>query len=183
MSAIMSSRSFMRASRLGSRCYSTATTTPPPILLKIRKDMKTAMQNKDSNRLSVLRSLLSQTLNASKTSSPINTDMQMLALIRKSANAGRAASEEFRGQGREDLAEKEEMQVKIMEEYASGVETMGEEEIRSTIKTLVDSMKAEGAKMQMGDVLKRLFAPEVLGEKNVDKGEVAKLVKQVMSGP
>jgi len=32
------------------------------------------MQNKDANRLSVLRSLLSQTLNASKTSNPINTD-------------------------------------------------------------------------------------------------------------
>ncbi|PQE23232.1 hypothetical protein CJF31_00006952 [Rutstroemia sp. NJR-2017a BVV2] len=141
------------------------------------------MQNKDSNRLSVLRSLLSQTLNASKTSSPINTDMQMLALIRKSANASRTAGEEFRGQGREDLAEKEEMQVKIMEEYASGVETVGEEEIKSTIKTVVDSMKAEGAKMQMGDVLRRVFAPEVLGEKNVDKGEVAKLVKQVMSEP
>jgi hypothetical protein len=48
---------------------------------------------------------------------------------------------------------------------------------------VVDSMKAEGAKMQMGDVLRRVFAPEVLGEKNVDKGEVAKLVKQVMSEP
>jgi len=146
-----------------------------------RKDMKTAMQNKDSNRLSVLRGLLTQTLNASKTSTPINTDMQMLALLRKSVNASKAASEEFKGQGRQDLADKEDLQVKIMEEYAGGVEVIGEEEIRKTVQGVVDGMKAEGAKMQMGDVLKRVFAPEVLGEKPVEKGDVAKIVREIMA--
>lgn len=143
--------------------------------------MKTAMQNKDSNRLSVLRSLLTQTLNASKTSTPINTDMQMLALLRKSANASRAASEIFKAAGRDDLAEKENLQVKIMEEYAGGVETMGEEQIREAVEEVIARMKAEGVKMQMGDVLKRVFAPEALGEKPVEKGDVAKIVRQVMA--
>jgi uncharacterized protein YqeY len=143
--------------------------------------MKTAMQNKDSNRLSVLRSLLTQTLNASKTSTPINTDMQMLALLRKSANASRAASEIFKVAGRDDLAEKENLQVKIMEEYAGGVETMGEEQIREAVEEVIARMKAEGVKMQMGDVLKRVFAPEALGEKPVEKGDVAKIVRQVMA--
>lgn len=149
--------------------------------MPFRKDLKTAMQNKDTNRLNVLRSLLTQTLNASKTATPINTDMQMLALLRKSANASKAASEEFKGQGRQDLAEKEDVQVKIMEEYAGGVEVMDEDQIKPIIKGLVDVMKAEGGKLQMGDVLKRVFGPEVLGGKPVDKGEVAKVVKQVMA--
>lgn len=143
--------------------------------------MKSAMRAKDTNRLAVLRALLSQTLNASKTSSPINTDMQMLTLLRKTANASRAAQEEFKAAGREDLVQKEEEQLKVLEEYSSGVETVGEDEIRSVVKELVDSMKAEGAKMQMGGVLKRLFSPEVLGEKNVEKGEVAKIVKAMMA--
>jgi uncharacterized protein len=143
--------------------------------------MKTAMQNKDSNRLSVLRALLSQTLNASKTSNPINTDIQMLVLLRKSVSASKAASEEFRGQGRQDLADKEDLQVKIMEEYAGGVEVMGEEEIKTAVQSVVDAMKGEGAKMQMGDVLKRVFSPEALGAKPVDKGDVAKVVKQVLA--
>lgn len=143
--------------------------------------MKTAMQNKDSNRLSVLRSLLSQALNASKTSTPINTDIQMLALLRKTANASRVASEEFRGAGRHDLAEKEESQVKIMEEYAESVEVMEQEDIRSTIKGVVDTMKSEGAKMQIGDVLKRVFSPDVLGNKPVEKGDVARIVKEVIT--
>lgn len=139
------------------------------------------MQNKDTNRLSVLKSLLTQTLNASKTSTPINTDMQMLALLRKSANASRAASEEFRGAGRQDLADKEDSQLKIMEEYAGEVEVLGEEEIKAAIKGVVDSMKTEGAKMQLGDVLKKVFSPDVLGGKPVEKGDVAKLVKVVLA--
>src|ERR1700753_2687581 len=122
--------------------------------------MKTAMQNKDSNRLSVLRSLLTQTLNASKTSTPINTDMQMLALLRKTANASRAASEEFKGAGRQDLADKEDLQVKIMEEYAGSVETMGKEDIRLAVKGVVETMRSEGTKIQLGDVLKKIFSPE-----------------------
>jgi uncharacterized protein len=145
--------------------------------------MKAAMQNKDSNRLSVLRSILAQTLNASKTSSPINTDVQMLALLRKSAAAGHAASKEFTVAGRGDLAEKEDLQVKIIEEYARSVETMGEEEIRSTVRAVVDALESEGAKLQMGEVLKRVFAPEVLGSKPVEKGEVAAIVKQILAKP
>jgi uncharacterized protein YqeY len=146
-----------------------------------RKDMKTAMQNKDSNRLSVLRALLTQTLNASKTSQPINTDMQMLALLRKSASASRAAAEEFKGAGREDLAEKEDLQVKIMEEYAGGVETMSEEQIREAVQGVLAKMKAEGTKIQVGDLLKKVFAPEVLGEKPVERGDVAKIARQLLA--
>src|SRR3954471_14415745 len=102
------------------------------------------MQNKDSNRLSVLRSLLTETLNASKTSNPINTDMQMLALLRKTANASKAASEEFKGNGRQDLADKEDLQLRIMEEYAGGVETVAEEEIRTVVEGVLEGMRSEG---------------------------------------
>jgi uncharacterized protein YqeY len=143
--------------------------------------MKLAMQNKDSNRLAVLRSLLNQTMNASKTSNPINTDIQMLALIRKSVSAGRAAQEEFKGAGRIDLAEKEEHQVKIMEEYAGCVEIMGEDEIKNAVQGVVDAMRSEGAKLQMGDVLKKVLSPEVLGDKPVERGGVAKIVKQILA--
>lgn len=143
--------------------------------------MKVAMQAKDSNRLSVLRSLLSQALNASKTSTPINTDLQMLALLRKTANASRAASTEFRDAGRLDLAEKEDSQLKIMEEYAGCVETVAEADIKAAVNGVVEKMIAEGATMQMGEVLKNVFGPDVLGGKTVERAEVAKIVKQVLA--
>lgn len=139
------------------------------------------MQAKDAPRLAVLRSLLSQTLNASKTTSPIITDMQMLALLRKTANASRAASAEFLTAGRQDLADKENGQVGILEEYAEGVEMMGAEEITRVVGEMLDAIKKEGGNLQIGDVLKRVFGPEVLGDKQVDRADVARIVKKLMS--
>lgn len=142
------------------------------------------MQNKDANRLSVLRALLSQTLNASKTSSPINTDMQMLALLRKSSAQSRAASEEFKKNGREDLASKEEDQIKVLEEYAGDVSVVGEEEVRRVVGGVVDALKGDGegkGTLQLGDVLRVVFGPDGLGERNVERGEVARVVKEVLA--
>lgn len=139
------------------------------------------MQNKDSNRLSVLRALLSQTLNASKTSNPINTDMQMLTLLRKSASASKVASEEFKNAGRQDLADKEDLQVSIMEEYAGHVKLLGDGEIKDAVGKVLEGLRAGGGKVAMGDVLKRVFAPEVLGDKPVEKADVAKIVKAILA--
>ncbi|TVY31312.1 Altered inheritance of mitochondria protein, mitochondrial, partial [Lachnellula subtilissima] len=130
----MLSRQTIRASRLCCvRSYATGATSAPPMLLKIRADLKTAMRAKDANRLAVLRALLSQTLNASKTNTPINTDMQMLALLRKTSAQSRAASDEFTKNGREDLAAKEQDQIRVLEEYAGNVEVVGEEEVRRAV--------------------------------------------------
>lgn len=152
------------------------------MLLKIRKDLKAAMIAKDTTRLTVLRSLLSQTLNASKTSSPISTDAHVLSLLRKNASAAKAASEEFSAAGRADLAEKEDAQLKIMDEYSASVEVVSSEEIRSTVQAVIAGMKVSGEGLKMGDVLKKVFAPEGgFGEKPVDKAEVAKVVKEFLS--
>ena len=105
----------------------------------------------------------------------------MLALLRKSANASRAASEEFKTAGRQDLADKEDSQLRIMEEYAGSVEVMGEEEISAMVGRVVDEMKGAGEKMAMGDVLKRVFSPELLGGKPVQKGDVARIVKEALA--
>lgn len=148
-----------------------------------RKDMKTAMQQKDSNRLAVLRALLSQTLNASKTSSPINTDMQMLSLLRKSANAAKAAAEEFKGAGRQDLADKEDLQRAVLEEYVGSVEVMGEGEIRGVVEGVVRVLKDEagGKELKIGEVMKRVLEGEgSLEGKAVEKGEVARIVREVL---
>lgn len=141
------------------------------------------MQQKDTNRLSVLRSLLTETMNASKTNSPINTDVQMLALLRRTKKASQAASEEFKGAGRQDLAEKEDLQLKILDEYASGVEVVSVDEIKSTVVRIVQLVRNEGTKMNIGDILKRVFSPEELGGKPVDKAQVATIVKEALAAP
>ncbi|KAH8648773.1 Yqey-like protein-domain-containing protein [Tricladium varicosporioides] len=180
----MLSRSITRSATRGAlrcqcRAYATGTSTTPPILLKIRKDLKSAMQAKDTNRLTVLRSLLSQTLNASKTSNPINTDMQMLALLRKTKASSEAAVSDFEKAGRSDLVEKEQKQIAVLEEYVGGVEVMGEEEIKAGVESVVAAMTGE---LKMGDVLKEVFKEGgPIEGKNADRGVVARVVKEVLA--
>lgn len=69
-----------------------------------------------------------------------------------------------------------------MEEYAGSVQTMDEEEIVAAVKATVNRMKEENIEPQFREILQRVFAPEMLGGKLVEKGEVARIVKQVITG-
>lgn len=70
--------------------------------------------------------------------------------------------------------------MKIMDEYAGSVEVVGEEEIRKVVGTVVEGLTAAGEKLGMGDVLKKAFAE--FGDRNVEKGNVARVVKEVLAG-
>ncbi|KAK3678377.1 hypothetical protein LTR78_001674 [Recurvomyces mirabilis] len=162
----------------------TATPAPAPaLLLKLRSDLKTAMQQKDKPRLNVLRGVLAEVTNAAKTNKPIQSDMQLLSLLRKRAAAAKTASAEFSSAGRQDLVETEEQQARIMEDYAGGVEVMSGEGLREAVQKVVEEVKraAGGKATSMGDVLKRLIGPGgTLDGKPVEKVEVSRLVKEMM---
>jgi uncharacterized protein YqeY len=161
------------------RSYSTpSTSTTPPLLLKLRGDLKTAMKAKDTARLNVLRGVLADITNASKTSTPASTDMQVVALLRKRSAASKAAVVEFKEAKREDLVGKEEEQISILEGYAGEVATVPEEEIVAAIKEMVKMMTVDGAKVNMGSLVKKMIGPGgVYDGKNVEAKTVAKLVQ------
>ncbi|AEO55389.1 hypothetical protein MYCTH_2299157 [Thermothelomyces thermophilus ATCC 42464] len=156
---------------------------PPPLLSKLKDDLKTAMRAKDANRLAVLRSILAAALNASKTDKPIRTDAQLVSLLQKSALKSQEAAAEARRAGREDLAEKEEAQQRILEEYAagSGVRELGEAELRQLIESTKANLLAEGVqeKALSGQIIKKLFTlGGPLDGVVVEKKEVVKLVME-----
>ncbi|KAF7548591.1 hypothetical protein G7Z17_g6963 [Cylindrodendrum hubeiense] len=163
------------------RFYSTTDDAPPPLLSKLKADLKSAMRAKDAPRLAVLRAILSANLNASKTASPIRTDIQLVALIRKIQKSSADAVTEAKTAGREDLVQKEEGQIKVLEEYVagSGVQTLGEAELKALVQEAVEASKAAGINLKsiMGDVMKRLSG--ALEGKDVDKKEIAKMVKEL----
>ncbi|KAH7160917.1 Yqey-like protein-domain-containing protein [Dactylonectria macrodidyma] len=170
----------MSASR-SCRFYSTTDDAPPPLLSKLKADLKTAMRAKDAPRLAVLRAIMSANLNASKTATPIRTDIQLVALIRKIQKSSLDAVAEAKAANREDLVRKEEDQIKVLEEYVagSGVQTIGEAELKTLVQEAVDASQAAGTNIKslMGDVMKRLSA--ALEGKDVDKKDIAKLVKEL----
>ncbi|KAG9235807.1 Yqey-like protein-domain-containing protein [Amylocarpus encephaloides] len=179
----MNSRQLLtRATRLSAsqcRTYATTTNTTPPMLLKIRRDLKAAMLAKDTSRLTVLRSLLASTLNASKTSSPITTDLQMLALLKKSISTSKASIVDFSTAKRQDLIEKEEGQIKVLEEYAGGVEVVGIEEIRRVAGSVAEEIGGAGKRVNLGNVLRGVMEGDRFGGKDVERGEVVKVIKEI----
>ncbi|MCJ1313886.1 hypothetical protein MMC25_007566 [Agyrium rufum] len=143
--------------------------------------MKDAMKARDTNRLNVLRTLLAEITNASKTSNPIKTDLQLLSLLRKRAAASRSAAEEFSNANRGDLQEKELAQVSVLESYAKGVDLIGEEEMKDAASSSIERLKADGAQITLGPVLRSLIGPGgVLENKHVDKAQLSAIVKGLL---
>lgn len=131
--------------------------------------------------MNVLRALLAEYANAAKTSTPIKTNIQLLSLLRKRVAAARAAATEFSAANRNDLKDKEEAQIAVLEEYAGGVKTVGEEEIKTVVGETIAKMRTEGLKLDMGPVLKSLVGPGgALDGRPVEKGEVAKIVRSIL---
>ncbi|KAI0406122.1 Yqey-like protein-domain-containing protein [Xylaria palmicola] len=164
------------------RAYSDAAPPPaaPPLLQKLKTDLKGAMRAKDAARLSVLRAALAATLNASKTASPVTTDAALVALLRRQARGCAEARDEFAAAGRADLADKEAAQLAVLGEYlaGSGVEELGGDRLRGLV---ADAAAALGEAPRMGDVMKALLAPGgPLDGKDVEKAELARVVKQVL---
>ncbi|KAI9800857.1 MAG: hypothetical protein M1825_003640 [Sarcosagium campestre] len=135
----------------------------PPLLRKIRDDLKTALKAKDTNRLNVLRAVLAEITNQSKTSSPIVKDTQLLSLLKKRATSLRLAADGFGAANRPDLKQKEEAQIKVLEEYAGDVAVMGESELRDIVEKVLSGLGDEGvSKPNVGVILRKLTSDEGL---------------------
>lgn len=140
------------------------------------------MRARDTQRLNVLRALLAEITNSSKTPSPIKDDMGLLTLLKKKIGTSKTAVEDFYKADRKDLVTKEQEQVDILEEYAAGVKTVDLEEVRRTIKTVIASIKVNSRKVTMGDVLKRTIGSGGAMEgQMVEKSEVARIVKEELA--
>jgi uncharacterized protein YqeY len=103
----------------------------------------------------------------------------MLALLRKKRAASKAASAEFLQNKREDLSQKQEDEIAVLDEYANQVNVMSEDDTAKYVDETLQSLGGTGAKLNPGAVLKELFkSGGSLEGKPVDKAVVAKLVKQ-----
>lgn len=134
-----------------------------PLLEQIQKDMVTAMKAKDEARLSTVRmiktALKKHEVDAMK---PLDeaTELQILNTLIKQR---RESADMFRKGGREELAEKEESELKMIEAYMPAAPT--DEEVDAAIAAAVAETGATSAK-DMGRVMKAANA--ILAGKRVD---------------
>ena len=106
--------------------------------------------------------------------------MQVLALLRKRIATSKAASEEFAHAKRDDLKEKQDAEIAVMDEYAGQVKTFGEEDLSRAIEQAYHKFK-DAAKVNAGTILRELLGPGgTLDGKPVEKSQVAKMVQEML---
>jgi uncharacterized protein YqeY len=144
----------------------------------IQSHMADAMRSKDALRLSVLRMMKTAIKNkevANETSKALN-EAEILAVLNSLVKQRRDSVEQFRSGGREELAQKEEAEIKILEQYLPAAAS--EADIRSAIDAAVQQTGAASLK-DMGKVMKATLA--LLAGKSADGSRVSQLVKEKLA--
>ena len=137
------------------------------------------MRAKDTLRLGVLRTVLADITNASKTSTPITDDLTLLALLKKKISQSQTAIEEFYQADRKDLVRKEEEQLEVLQEYAGNVNVMSKDDVREVVKATIEEIKSAGRKVALGDVMKSITGPGgKLEGRMVEKSTVVSVVRE-----
>ncbi len=119
---------------------------------QISEDIKKAMLARDAVRRDTLRNVKKEFIEA-KTAGGSNgelSDADALKIIAKMVKKGKDAAEIFIGQNRQDLAEEELAQVRVMEDYLP--KALGAEELKAAIQTIIAQVGAAGPK-DMGKVM------------------------------
>lgn len=142
---------------------------------RISDDVKTAMRNKDKQRLGVLRMLSAAIKQKEVDGQAELDDSGTLAVLDKLAKQHRDAIAQFRDAGRTDLVEKETYELGVAQEYLP--QPLDEEELLALVKAAIAESGA-GSMQDMGKVM-GLLKPRVQGR--ADMGRVSALVKQALS--
>jgi uncharacterized protein YqeY len=139
-------------------------------------DLKSAMRDKDTVKLSVVRMLKSAIkYREIELMKPLD-DAGVLQVISQEIKRHRDSVEQYRAGQRPDLAEKEEAELVLLQAWLPVQLT--EAEVRAKVEAAVARVDAKGPK-DMGAVMKALL-PEVQGQ--ADGKLVSELVKARLSG-
>lgn len=145
---------------------------------QLRDELKQSMLAKDEMRTSVLRMIISAIGYAEINKGGAGyeaTDEDVLAVIQKEAKQHRDSIEQFKTAGREELVEKEEKELALLQKYLP--EQLSEDDVRQLV---IDAIKQTGATSpaDMGKVMGALMS-QTKGK--ADGGMVSKLVREELS--
>ena len=143
---------------------------------KIQSQMTDAMRNKDQLRLSVLRMMKTAVKNKEIDKMKPLDENEVMAVLNTLVKQRKDSVEQFRNGGREELAQKEEAEIKIIEEYLPAAAS--EDDIRRAIDDAVQETGAASMK-DMGKVMKAALAR--LAGKSADGSRVSQMVKEKLS--
>jgi uncharacterized protein YqeY len=122
---------------------------------RITEDLKNAIKGKNPVRTSCLRMLKASLKNKQIEKGRELTDEETQAIISSLIRKNKEAIREFRNGGREDLASKEEEEVRIFYDYLP--QQLSQEEIEKTIREIIAEIAAVSQK-DLGKIMKLAMA-------------------------
>lgn len=139
-------------------------------------ELKAAMREKDALKLSVVRMLKSAVkYREIELMKPLD-DAGVLGVIASEIKRRRDSVEQYRAGNRQDLVDKEEAELRILQGWLPA--QLGEDELRAKVDEAIAKADAKGPK-DMGAVMKALM-PEVQGR--ADGKAVSDMVKARLTG-
>lgn len=144
---------------------------------QVSKDIVAAMKAKDKVRLEALRNIKKFFIEAKTAPGANDTldDAVALKILAKLAKQGRETAALYHEQNRPDLAEEEEAQAKVIEEYLP--KALTPEELEAEVKAIIAQVGATSAK-DMGKVM-GVASKQLAGR--ADGRAISTLVKQLLA--
>jgi len=138
-------------------------------------DMKSAMREKDKERLGTIR-LINAAIKQREVDERVEMDdTQVLAILDKMVKQRRDSIAQYQKAERPELADKEQMEIDQIQTYLP--EALTEDEIAQMVKDAIATTSAESIK-DMGKVM-GIIKPQVQGR--ADMGSVSATIKQLLS--
>ncbi len=141
------------------------------IVDRLNEDMKAAMKRGDRERVNAIRQLRAQLLNTRIELGRDLNDEDAIAVLTNAAKKRKEAIEMYRQGGRQDLVEKEQAELAVIQEYLPA--PLSSEELEKLVEETIREVGATSMK-DMGRVMGSLM-PRVRGR--ADGKEVQALVR------
>jgi uncharacterized protein YqeY len=146
---------------------------------QIQKDMVDAMRSRDELRLSTLRMVKAAIkLKEVDKRAPLD-DKETQQILSTLIKQRRDSIEQFTKGGRQELADKEAEEIKMIEHYLP--KAMGEEQIAEAVNATIAEMGSPKMK-DMGTVMKSVMAKLQATGARVEGKTVSELVKKALGG-
>jgi uncharacterized protein len=145
---------------------------------QIQKDITAAMKAREEARLSALRMIKAALKNREiEKMAPLN-DNESLKVLGTLIKQRKESAEQFRKGGRNEMADKEEAEITLIESYMP--KAAGEEQVVAGVRAVIAEMGAPSMQ-DMGTVMKQVMARFQGGGVRVDGKQVSDIVKRELA--
>lgn len=150
-----------------------------PLVDQITQDMTAAMKAREEKRLGTLRMMKSALKNKEIDKRAPLDDKEALAVLSTMIKQRKDSIEQFTKGGRQDLVDKEQAEITLIETYMP--KAVGAEEIDATVRAVIAEMGSPTAK-DTGTVMKTVMARFAQSGARVDGKVVNEAVRRELAG-